>query len=104
MCCSKISKRFAELFRIGGYSERYVLITGCDTGFGNQLAKKLDKIGLNVFACCLTKSAAETLQATCSNRLVALQMDVTNEESIQRCLEVVKKRCGDIGNDLVNCH
>ena len=97
MCCSTVSKRFAELFRIGRYSERFVLVTGCDTGFGNLLAKTLDEIGLNVFACCLTKSAAETLQATCSNRLVALEMDVTNGESIQRCLEVVKKRCGDKG-------
>ncbi|OTF73574.1 hypothetical protein BLA29_010652, partial [Euroglyphus maynei] len=29
---------------------KIVLITGCDTGFGNRLALKLDRLGFHVFA------------------------------------------------------
>ncbi|KAF8766533.1 Corticosteroid 11-beta-dehydrogenase isozyme 2 like protein [Argiope bruennichi] len=32
---------------------RAVFITGCDTGFGNALAKRLDTKGFHVFATCL---------------------------------------------------
>jgi hypothetical protein len=32
---------------------KYILITGCDTGFGNLLAKRLDGRGFYVFAACL---------------------------------------------------
>jgi len=30
--------------------DKSVLITGCDTGFGLMLAKRLDQIGMHVFA------------------------------------------------------
>jgi len=40
---------------ISKYDERYVVITGCDSGFGNMLAKKLDELGFHVFAGCLTE-------------------------------------------------
>ncbi|MEE6471630.1 hypothetical protein FKM82_009321 [Ascaphus truei] len=40
-------------------SDKYVLITGCDTGFGNLLAKQLDRRGLRVLAACLTEKGAE---------------------------------------------
>ena len=32
---------------------RAVFITGCDTGFGNDLARRLDELGFKVFAGCL---------------------------------------------------
>ena len=35
---------------------RGVFITGCDTGFGHDLAIKLDKLGFTVFAGCLVPS------------------------------------------------
>jgi hypothetical protein len=38
-----------------------VLITGCDTGFGNELMKRLDKEGFVVFACCLTQQGDHLL-------------------------------------------
>ena len=34
-----------------------VLITGCDTGIGNELAKYLDGLGFHVFAGCLDTSS-----------------------------------------------
>ena len=41
---------------------RHVLVTGCDSGFGNLLARKLDQIGCPVFAACLTEDGAKKLK------------------------------------------
>ena len=37
-------------------TKKAVLITGCDTGFGNLLAKRLANEGVTVFAACLTQN------------------------------------------------
>ena len=68
---------------------RYVLITGCDTGFGNLLAKSLDKKGCHVFATCLTTEGAESLKKVSSDRLHTILMDVTDSESIKVAFEAV---------------
>ena len=34
---------------------KFVLITGCDSGFGRETAIRLDKMGVCVLATCLTK-------------------------------------------------
>ena len=70
---------------------RYVLITGCDSGFGNLIAKKLDQRGCNVFAACLTEKGADALRAESSDRLKTVIMDVTKTESIKSAYEVVKR-------------
>ena len=70
-------------------NKRYILITGCDTGFGNALAKKLDLMGCPVFAACYTAEGAENLKKECSSRLTTLQLDVSKEESIKEAYEFV---------------
>lgn len=69
-------------------SKGAVLITGCDTGFGFQLALKLDQLGFNVFAGVLFPDGegAKQLIANCSNRLKIRKMDVTK---VNECEEVV---------------
>ena len=42
--------------------DKFVFITGCDSGFGNQLARQLDLRGLRVLAACLTEQGAEQLR------------------------------------------
>ncbi len=71
--------------------DRYILITGCDTGFGNVLARNLDKKGCHVFATCLTSKGAESLEQECSTRLHAMIMDVCDSESIKAAFDVVDK-------------
>ena len=66
---------------------KYVLITGCDSGFGRKLSIELDQSGCNVFACCLTKRGAEDLASICSNRLYPLIVDVTNSSDINRAVD-----------------
>jgi len=73
----------------GGPSGRYVLITGCDSGFGKRAARALDAAGCHVIATCLTLQSTSSLQDVCSSRLTALQMDVTDEASVQQAFSVV---------------
>ncbi|KAK3107916.1 hypothetical protein FSP39_025079 [Pinctada imbricata] len=77
--------------KIRNTRNRYVLVTGCDSGLGNAIAKHLDRLGVNVFASCLTKEGEENLKATCSSRLVTLRLDVTNKESISKAFHFVKE-------------
>lgn len=77
---------------VGRYNDRYVLVTGCDSGFGNLLAKRLDLLGFNVFAGCLSKSGVEGLKSECSVNVTAIQMDVTSDASIEGAIENVKTK------------
>uniref|UniRef100_A0A8C5UA13 RDH7 dehydrogenase n=1 Tax=Malurus cyaneus samueli TaxID=2593467 RepID=A0A8C5UA13_9PASS len=67
---------------VPGLSEKHVLITGCDSGFGNLLARQLDARGLRVLAACLTETGAAQLRAAASSRLQTVLLDVTSSKSI----------------------
>lgn len=77
------------------YDGRYVIITGCDTGFGNLLAKKLDSKGFSVFAGCLTNNGEEELKKVCSKKLQTFPLDVSDEESIRKALSFVTSQLPD---------
>ncbi|XP_069106940.1 17-beta-hydroxysteroid dehydrogenase type 6-like [Argopecten irradians] len=66
------------------------MVTGCDSGFGNLLAKRLDNLGMNVFAGCLTEEGGESLRKATSNRVVIISLDVTKSRSINDAYEEVK--------------
>ncbi|CAL1274926.1 unnamed protein product, partial [Larinioides sclopetarius] len=70
-----------------------VLVTGCDSGFGHEFAKRLDSIGFHVFATCLFPSGpgALELKKSCSSKLHILHMDVTQDESVKKGYEYVKE-------------
>ncbi|XP_050770165.1 retinol dehydrogenase 16-like isoform X2 [Gymnogyps californianus] len=78
-------------------SEKYVLITGCDTGFGNLLARQLDARGLRVLAACLTETGAAQLRAAASPRLQTVLLDVTSSQSITAAAAWVREHVGDQG-------
>ncbi|KAK7110399.1 retinol dehydrogenase 16-like [Littorina saxatilis] len=78
--------------RVGDYDSKYVFITGCDSGFGNLLTKRLDGLGFSVFAACLTSAGAEKLQGACSKRVTTLVLDVTDEKSIAASRQFVGSR------------
>ncbi|XP_004601680.2 retinol dehydrogenase 7-like [Sorex araneus] len=77
--------------------DKYVFITGCDSGFGNQLARQLDLLGFRVLAACLTETGAESLKAKTSDRLDTVILDVTKSESIAAATQWVKEHTGDTG-------
>ena len=65
-------------------TNRAVLITGCDSGFGYQLAIECDKLGFHVFAGVLNAdlNGAQELTRVCSQRLQILKMDVTDPTDV----------------------
>ncbi|KAM8982455.1 17-beta-hydroxysteroid dehydrogenase type 6 isoform X2 [Sarcophilus harrisii] len=82
---------------VSNLEDKYVFITGCDSGFGNQLAKQLDLRGLRVLAACLTEKGAEQLRHQTSDRVKTVILDVTKTESITAAAQWVKECVGNKG-------
>ncbi|XP_075708136.1 17-beta-hydroxysteroid dehydrogenase type 6-like [Rhinoderma darwinii] len=78
-------------------TDKYVFITGCDSGFGNLLAKQLDKRGIRVLAACLTDHGAEELKKETSTRVQTVLLDVTNSQSVTAAAEWVNDIVQDKG-------
>ncbi|XP_067655830.1 retinol dehydrogenase 7-like [Haliotis asinina] len=76
-----------------------VLVTGCDSGFGNALVKKLDSIGMRVFAGCLDcySPGSIELRNKCSQRVHILQLDVTKEKDIEVAADYIQTQVGEEG-------
>lgn len=80
-----------------------VLITGTSTGIGKVTALYLDRLGYQVFATVRNEQDVGSLQSQASERLKPVIMDVTDENSIDQTLEVVRQTVSDTGLDgLVN--
>ncbi|XP_038234803.1 17-beta-hydroxysteroid dehydrogenase type 6 [Dermochelys coriacea] len=88
---------YREQQTVQNLREKYVLITGCDSGFGHLLAKHLDTRGLRVLAACLTQQGAEQLKKATSERLQTVILDVTRTDSIAAATAWVKEQVGDKG-------
>ncbi|XP_064595490.1 17-beta-hydroxysteroid dehydrogenase type 6-like [Liolophura sinensis] len=73
-----------------------VFITGCDSGFGHNLAKRLDRLGFTVFAGCLfpDKDGAQSLKRETSDRLQLIPCDVTDDWQVQQALHTVTNNLG----------
>ncbi|XP_068827554.1 retinol dehydrogenase 16-like [Capricornis sumatraensis] len=82
--------------------DKFVFIMGCDSGFGNQLARQLDLRGLRVLAACLMEQGAEQLRNQTSDRLETVILDVTKTESVAVATEWVKERVGDRVGAVIN--
>jgi len=71
---------------------KYVLISGCDTGFGNGLALELDKQGFSVLAGVFVKDNISVLQSKLSNKATVFHLDITNQESIDEAFNLVQTK------------
>ena len=90
-----------DVLPTGNYPSRYILVTGCDTGFGEKLARRLDSLGCHVFAGCLTEAGEVALHKVSSPRLLTLPLDVARPDSVRAALELVKDKLPP-GKGLVN--
>lgn len=88
---------FRERKVVSHLQDKYVFITGCDSGFGNLLARQLDRRGMRVLAACLTEKGAEQLRSKTSDRLETVILDVTKTESIVAATQWVKEQVGNRG-------
>jgi NAD(P)-dependent dehydrogenase (short-subunit alcohol dehydrogenase family) len=72
-----------------------VLITGANRGFGLEFTRQYVTRGDHVFATCRNPTGARDLQRLQSefpDRLTIIQLDVSNQSSIDECYEVVRNR------------
>ncbi|KAK3095723.1 hypothetical protein FSP39_018094 [Pinctada imbricata] len=68
------------------FEHSYVVITGCDTGFGRVAAEKFDSLGMHVFAGCLLEKSIQELKDTCSDKLYPALLDITKQDDIDNLL------------------
>jgi len=83
-----------ERIPVSGTSTKPVLITGCDTGFGHELALKLARNGVPVYAACLAQKGVDDLLAKSKHlpgKIDAFIMDVTKDESVNAARDHVLK-------------
>lgn len=73
-------------------NDKVVLITGCDSGFGNLFAKYLNKKGYHVFASCLNEESINILkeESIKPEKMIPFKMDITKDEQIDNCLKLVE--------------
>nr|XP_033794932.1 retinol dehydrogenase 7-like [Geotrypetes seraphini] len=83
--------------KLPNFTDKYVFITGCDSGFGHRVAHQLDRQGMRVLAACLTQQGAEQMKKATSQRLQTIILDVTNSESVAAAANWVKQQVGDRG-------
>ncbi|XP_058285399.1 dehydrogenase/reductase SDR family member 9 [Hylobates moloch] len=83
--------------KIEDITDKYIFITGCDSGFGNLAARTFDKKGFHVIAACLTESGSTALKAETSERLHTVLLDVTDPENVKRTAQWVKNQVGEKG-------
>ncbi|XP_040195120.1 retinol dehydrogenase 7-like [Rana temporaria] len=78
-------------------TDKYVFITGCDSGFGNLVAKQLDNRGMKVLAACLTQIGAENLKKETSSRLRTRILDISDSKSVSSAAEWISNIVGNEG-------
>lgn len=96
-----IKRLYIDKF-VGHFHKKYVLVTGCDSGFGRETALRLDSLGFNVFATCLTSEGQTQLTARCSKRLATLHLDVTNSQEIKEAFKFVAQHLPENAGKLFN--
>ncbi|XP_056157587.1 retinol dehydrogenase 16-like [Lampris incognitus] len=86
-----------EMPRVSDKANKYVYITGCDSGFGNLLARHLDKQGFSVIAACFTEKGEEDLKKSCSGKLTTTHLDVRKNDSITKVADMINDKVGERG-------
>uniref|UniRef100_A0A671TJ12 Hydroxysteroid (17-beta) dehydrogenase 2 n=1 Tax=Sparus aurata TaxID=8175 RepID=A0A671TJ12_SPAAU len=78
---------------------RHFLSSGCDSGFGHVLAKRLSEMGLTVFAGVLdvNGAGAQRLREPGSENLQVLQLDVTDSSQIETAHRHICAQVADTG-------
>lgn len=71
---------------------KYVLISGCDTGFGHALAIELDKQGFLVLAGVYNPDNEEHVTSQLSTRATVFCLDITQDDEIDAAYNMVKEK------------
>ncbi|MDH4079094.1 MAG: SDR family oxidoreductase [Nitrospira sp.] len=71
---------------------RAVVISGASTGIGAACAMHLDRLGYRIFAGVRKAEDGVALQKSCSERLVPIELDVTDLSTIQKAQTLVSRQ------------
>jgi NAD(P)-dependent dehydrogenase (short-subunit alcohol dehydrogenase family) len=72
------------------------MISGCDSGFGAIMVEKIKAIkDVGVFAGCFLKQTVDKLNSENRDDVKPIQLDVTNEESVNNCASFIKNHLGN---------
>ncbi|KAM9302008.1 11-beta-hydroxysteroid dehydrogenase type 2 [Gastrophryne carolinensis] len=96
-CCYVLSLACPrKLLSVAG---KAVFITGCDSGFGNAAAQRLDEMGFKVIATVLDLESpgAKNLRSNCSDRLTIIELDLTKQDDIRRAQQVAREQTRENG-------
>ena len=80
---------------------KYVLISGCDSGFGHTLAIELDQQGCHVFAGVFDENNETSLRNTLSKQATVFRLDITRSEHIDAAFNLVQEKTNTL-HALVN--
>ncbi|XP_028847095.1 retinol dehydrogenase 1 [Denticeps clupeoides] len=97
LCAAWLARRIRDSRRVDGVDDKWVLVTGCDSGFGSLAARQLDRLGFRVVAACLTEGGASALRAAATPRLRTVLLDVTDGASIDRAVDFIRGEAGEGG-------
>ena len=78
-------------------SGKFVLVTGCDSGFGLSAAKAFRDLGFGVFAGCFNENSNGAKELRAGKKVEILQLDVTDDVSVGECAERIRAVCGEQG-------
>ncbi|CAF0792346.1 unnamed protein product [Adineta ricciae] len=73
-------------------SGKYVLISGCDSGFGHELAIQLDRKGIHVLAGVYLSENKSKLQNELSANATVFHLDITKQQDIDATYDLVRKK------------
>lgn len=77
-------------------NDKYVLISGCDTGIGHALAIELDQQGFHIFASVLIQENISLLKEKLSSRATVFRMDITKQEDINTAYKLVTSKTNSL--------
>lgn len=71
---------------------KFVLISGCDTGFGHETAIQLDRRGFHVLAGVFLDANISLLESKLSSRATVFHLDITKQDNINAVYELVRTK------------
>jgi short-subunit dehydrogenase len=89
-----MNKKFKILTLLGSPNDaksKTIIITGTSIGIGKAAALHLDRLGFNVFAGVRKQTDGDNLKKNASSNLKPIILDVTDENSIKKAVDVIEK-------------